>query len=141
MMNKRGRASGEQLPAGCLLVRRRVIYPPIMDSLPETLDVAAIRLALANGWRSVTQNQFARRFGFSPGTVRDWEQGRRKPDGAARVLLFLIAHDAAGVEAAIRAAIAGDPVRPFPDPRARASKRVRSLETPASARAEGGSLL
>ncbi len=128
MMNKQGRASGEQLPAGCLLVRRRVIYPPIMDCLPETLDVAAIRLALTNdyGCPSVTQDQFARRFGFSPGTVRDWEQGRRKPDGAARVLLFLIAHNAAGVEAAIQAAIAGDPVRPSLDPRARASKRVRS---------------
>ena len=100
-------------------MRRQVIPPPIMDSLPETLDVAAIRLASADSWRPVTQNEFARRFGFSPGAVRDWKQGRRKPDGAARVLLFLIAHDAAGVEAAIRAAIAGDPVRPSSDPRAR----------------------
>ncbi len=136
MMNKQGRASGEQLPAGCLLVRRRVIYPPIMDSLPETLDVAAIRLALTNdyGCPSVTQDQFARRFGFSPAAVRDWEQGRREPDAAARVLLFLIAHDAAGVEAAIRAAIAGAPVRPSSDPRARAGKRVRSSDAPARVR-------
>jgi putative transcriptional regulator len=93
-----------------LRVRRAAVRPPIATSLPETLDVAAIRLALP--WRphSVTQDQFARRFGFSVGAVRDWEQGRRKPDGAARVLLTLIAHDAVRIEAAIQAAIAGEAV-------------------------------
>ena len=69
--------------------------------------MAAIRLALPRRPQPVTQDAFARRFGFSAAAVRDWEQGRRKPEGAARVLLFLIAHDAIGIEAAIQAAIVG----------------------------------
>jgi DNA-binding transcriptional regulator YiaG len=37
-----------------------------------------------------TQNDFARLLGIPPGTVRNWEHGRRKPTGTARVLLQLI---------------------------------------------------
>jgi transcriptional regulator with XRE-family HTH domain len=37
-----------------------------------------------------TQNDFATLLGIPPGTVRNWEHGRRKPTGTARVLLQLI---------------------------------------------------
>jgi putative transcriptional regulator len=37
-----------------------------------------------------TQNDFARLLGIPPGTVRNWEHGRRKPTGTARVLLQVI---------------------------------------------------
>ncbi len=39
---------------------------------------------------SLTQAAFAARFGFSTRTVQQWEQGRRRPDGHARVLLKII---------------------------------------------------
>ena len=32
----------------------------------------------------------AARFGILPSTLRDWEQNRRHPDGAARILLIVI---------------------------------------------------
>jgi transcriptional regulator with XRE-family HTH domain len=32
----------------------------------------------------MSQNAFAARFGILPSTLRDWEQNRRHPDGAAR---------------------------------------------------------
>jgi putative transcriptional regulator len=35
----------------------------------------------------LTQNKFAKLLGISVSTLRNWEQGRRKPQGAARVLL------------------------------------------------------
>lgn len=35
----------------------------------------------------MTQEQFARLLGISVRTLHQWEQGRRKPSGAARVLL------------------------------------------------------
>jgi putative transcriptional regulator len=35
----------------------------------------------------LTQNQFATLLGISVKTLHNWEQGRRKPTGAARVLL------------------------------------------------------
>ncbi len=38
----------------------------------------------------LTQQQFARRFGFAYDAVRDWESRRRHPDRAARVLLAVI---------------------------------------------------
>ncbi len=36
-----------------------------------------------------SQNAFAKFMGVSVGTVRNWEQGRRRPTGAARVLLSI----------------------------------------------------
>lgn len=38
----------------------------------------------------LTQKQFAETFGVSLSTIRNWEQGRRCPTGAARVLLKII---------------------------------------------------
>ena len=35
----------------------------------------------------LSQSEFAKAFGLSLGTVRNWEQGRRKPQGPAAVLL------------------------------------------------------
>lgn len=52
---------------------------------PENVDVAAIRKKL-----KLTQAGFADRYGFTLGAVRDWEQGRRQPEAAARILLKVI---------------------------------------------------
>jgi len=38
-----------------------------------------------------TQASFAKTYGFSVSAVRDWEQGRRQPERAARILLAMIA--------------------------------------------------
>lgn len=48
-------------------------------------DVREIRQRLG-----LTQASFAARFGLPVGNVRDWEQKRATPDGAARVLLRVI---------------------------------------------------
>ncbi len=37
----------------------------------------------------LSQNKFAQLLGISPSTLRNWEQGRRKPEGPARVLLLV----------------------------------------------------
>lgn len=52
---------------------------------PADVDVRSIRSRLG-----LSQAAFANRFGIPPGTLRDWEQGRRRPEGAARVLLLVI---------------------------------------------------
>lgn len=51
---------------------------------PES--VASIRAKL-----HLSQNEFARAFGISAGTLRNWEQGRRQPTGPARLLLRVAA--------------------------------------------------
>ena len=68
--------------------------------------MAKIRLAVPHEEFPVTQEGFARRFGFTTAAVRDWEQKRFKPEGVARVLLTLIAHDPVATEALIHAALA-----------------------------------
>ena len=50
-----------------------------------TIDVRALRARLG-----MTQGEFAATFGFSVGSVRNWEQGIRRPERAARLLLALI---------------------------------------------------
>lgn len=49
----------------------------------------------------LSQADFARRFGVPVGTVRDWEQDRRKPEGAALSLLRVIAYAPDVVEKAL----------------------------------------
>lgn len=53
--------------------------------LPGPVDVVAIRQRLG-----LSQSEFARHYGFSLGTLKNWEQQRRAPDGPARTLLLLI---------------------------------------------------
>ena len=48
-------------------------------------DVVAIRSKTG-----MSQPAFARSIGIPLGTLKNWEQGRRRPDGPARVLLALI---------------------------------------------------
>lgn len=38
----------------------------------------------------LSQSRFAALMGISVGTLRNWEQGRRKPEGSARVLLRVV---------------------------------------------------
>ena len=56
---------------------RRVYVPDV--------DVAAMR-----AWLRLSQGDFAAAFGVRVATVRNWEQGRRRPEGPARVLLRVI---------------------------------------------------
>lgn len=65
--------------------------------VPEAIDVKAIRTRL-----KLSQARFADRFGFSAATVREWEQGRRTPEKAARVLLTVIAREPEAVDRALR---------------------------------------
>ncbi len=39
----------------------------------------------------LSQSQFAVKFGLPPATLRNWEQGRARPDSPTRVLLAVIA--------------------------------------------------
>ena len=53
--------------------------------IPRMVDVSAVRRKTG-----LSQAAFSSRIGVSPGTLRNWEQGRRTPDGPARVLLALL---------------------------------------------------
>jgi len=65
---------------------------------PGSVDVRAIRDRLG-----LSQPEFASRFGLALATVRDWEQGRRQPEQAARTLLLVIDRTPAAVTEALAA--------------------------------------
>ncbi len=55
---------------------------PARETRVEEVDVAALRVRFG-----LSQPRFAAMLGISVGTLRNWEQGRRRPEGPARVLL------------------------------------------------------
>lgn len=61
------------------------LTPEELTRLRPVPDPKAIRRRLR-----LTQEQFSARFGIALGTLRDWEQGVRPPDGTARTLLRVI---------------------------------------------------
>jgi putative transcriptional regulator len=56
----------------------------------HTIDVDMIDIKSLRNQLALTQKQFARLFGFKLNSVQNWEQGRRRPDKATRILLRLI---------------------------------------------------
>jgi putative transcriptional regulator len=60
------------------------------------VDVKAIRQRLGK-----SQAEFARMIGVSVATLRNWEQGRRRPEGPARALLKVAAVNPEAVAAAL----------------------------------------
>jgi putative transcriptional regulator len=66
--------------------------------VPVEVDVKAIRKKLG-----MTQAEFARSFGFGLDAVQNWEQGRRRPEGAARAFLKVIDREPDAVRRALAA--------------------------------------
>lgn len=67
----------------------------------HTVAVHRVDVRLVRERLRLSQEEFALRFGFSLGTLRGWEQGRRHPDGPSRVLLRVIMEDPGAVERAL----------------------------------------
>lgn len=66
---------------------------------PAAVNVAEIRKRLG-----LTQAEFAARYGFSLGRIRDWEQHRTTPAASDRVLLTVIDREPEAVERALETA-------------------------------------
>ena len=74
-------SKGEELPV-------RVTQVQVPD-----VDVSGVRRRMG-----LSQTQFALKFGLPPATLRNWEQGRARPDTPTRVLLAVIAKHPESVE-------------------------------------------
>jgi putative transcriptional regulator len=66
--------------------------------VPPAVDVKALRRKLG-----MSQSRFAASFGFGLAAVQSWEQGRRRPEGPARILLKVIEHEPEAVRRALGA--------------------------------------
>ena len=78
-------------------IRRGQLRPGRVTTF-KPADVRAIRDRL-----DVTQAEFALMIGVSLATLRNWEQGRRVPDGPARALLRVAVIDPKAVAVALSA--------------------------------------
>ena len=84
--------------------QRHQSHDTLLDSLNEVLedvsgtkkldsrilDVEDINVHDIREKYHLTQMEFSKTFGFSLRTLQQWEQGRRRPHGSARVLLKVI---------------------------------------------------
>jgi len=68
-----------------------------VSRLDVHVEPQAIRLR-----QQLTQEQFSDRYGIPLGTLRNWEQQHRAPDGPARVLLAVIEKYPEKVEEVVR---------------------------------------
>ena len=76
-------------------IRRGEAKPSRVFALgPE--DIRAIRLRIGK-----SQTEFALMIGVSVATLRNWEQGRRTPEGPAMALLMVAAKNPRAVAAAL----------------------------------------
>ena len=72
---------------------RETNVPGLRLHVPKQIDVCAIRRRTG-----LSQEAFSSRIGVSTGTLRNWEQGRRNPEGPAGVLLAMLARNPRVVE-------------------------------------------
>lgn len=99
-------------------VRGEVALPCRIVDDPTADRIVALRKRL-----KLSRRKLADRFGLDVRALQEWEQGRRVPDRAARVLLTVIDHDPKSVVRALAApgsdtgeahAARISPVDPFP---------------------------
>jgi putative transcriptional regulator len=64
---------------------------------PTSVDVRSIRQKLG-----MSQREFAQRFGLKLDSLRNWEQNKRMPETAARVLLTIIDREPIAVKRALQ---------------------------------------
>jgi putative transcriptional regulator len=75
--------------------------PPMTEA--ELADVKIVpRVKTLRRVLRLTQEEFSARYGIPVGTLRDWEQGAKEPDTAARSYIRCIMGDPEGVAAAFR---------------------------------------
>ena len=67
-------------------IERGAAIPSRTFTVKTANDVVRTRTKLG-----ISQTKFARLLGISEDTLQNWEQGRRKPTGAAKVLLKIAA--------------------------------------------------
>ena len=97
-MSKLGERLIQAAKEGRAIARGELPTDTYRVHVPADVNVRKIRDGL-----KMSQNEFAARFGLPVATVRDWEQQRKKPDTAARILLITINQDPEAVTRALNA--------------------------------------
>ena len=76
--------------------RGETTLPSYTINVPTDVNVSNIRKNLG-----YSQREFSEHYGFALSAVKDWEQGRRKPERATRIFLAVIAMNPKIIEKAL----------------------------------------
>src|SRR3981081_376989 len=97
---RKGSALGRRLVAGLsdalAHARGEIELPSYTVTVPDRVDVANLPRR-----RGLSQSGFARAFGLDVTAIHAWEQGRRRPDRPASILLAIIANEPTAVRRAL----------------------------------------
>ncbi len=85
-------------------IARAVAKDPDAAPIMTAAETAASLVRTLRTRLSLSQTAFAARFHIPVGTLRDWEQGRRRPDAPALAYLRVIAREPDAVVRALSAA-------------------------------------
>ena len=80
-----GKRMIESMKEAVAISRKELPHETYRMHIPESIDVKAIREKTG-----LSQSSFANQFGLSVYALRNWEQGKRQPDPAARAYLKVI---------------------------------------------------
>ena len=72
-------------------ILRRIVRADGTVERKQRIPAKQWEIAAARAATGLSQEQFARLLGVSKRTLQEWEQGRKQPSGAARVLLKIAA--------------------------------------------------
>ena len=98
-MSKLGKKLIAAAKEGVAIARGEMVPASYRLHVPAKINVRAMRRKLG-----MTQEEFAIRYGLTLARVRDWEQGRSAPDGAARAYLRVIEKEPEAVDRALAVA-------------------------------------
>ena len=83
-----------------------LLLSPVTAAMAKgnTFDLLFLEKAHPGQGTGLSQERFSALFHISVGTLRNWEQGRRRPDGPAAALLIAINNDPEHVVNALNSA-------------------------------------
>jgi putative transcriptional regulator len=93
---KLGQELIEAMGEALAYARGEISLPTHVVHVPDEVDVRAIRKRFG-----LSRPKFAARFGLDPRALQEWEQRRRRPDRAARILFRIIEREPEAVERAL----------------------------------------
>ena len=101
-MFKRKKMSDEMFAELLQSVKEAVLIEKGEIPPSRVFEIAPLDIAQIRSQTNKTQEEFASMLNISIGTLRNWEQGRRKPDGAALSLLKIVSANPQYVESVLQ---------------------------------------
>ena len=84
-------------------IGRQAAEDPDVAPLLSDVETTAARVRWVRKQTGLSQGEFAEHYRIPVGTLRDWEQARREPDGAALAYLTVIEREPEAVRRALAA--------------------------------------